>query len=432
MPITWRNVANTVTGNPATALSVAGKAFSAVGADADRMRTRRIAQDKLDQENLTDDATQAIFGVGDLAGVDKAADFGKVLEGYRSGKTSDANIAQSEAATGLSEQRLAILERENTPEALALAKREREAQVGREEARLGIADSTNKRQQSIYDREERARKTSIDLDTGFDADVAARLDPFRARIEQGITALEAGNDPNAIEKINALTNSLTVETDRVTNEVAPTYLSEYNSRNPGVASPGAIANSRVGQRAAGLRATAQDEATRDREATRSTQKKYEKQLKDFIDGGGDGKTLAQIGMNPTTGQLGFLDKDAAKNNRISEIDAIAEVKSRAYYGPVFSEDAEMPQAAQDKVSKIWKQVGGNQQLFLEAIEGIEYDIEVGADDELNDVRSTADINALILPYRQAAEREYERIGSPKKKPLSAQSQADAILKSIGL
>lgn len=71
--ITWRNVANTVTGNPAAALSAASSAFANVGARSDKMLQAAIARDELAQKNLTDDATQRIFGKGELAGIDKGA-----------------------------------------------------------------------------------------------------------------------------------------------------------------------------------------------------------------------------------------------------------------------------------------------------------------------------------------------------------------------
>jgi len=147
-PITFRNVANTVTGSAASALSAANSAFGTAAAGAQVLYKSATERDALANEELTNQTMRSIFSDGkatpeELAAVPDGADFASIFGASQESRQTEAgllestaNVAQSEALTNFNAERTRVSALENTPEAIALETKQKQEKLNLEKARV--------------------------------------------------------------------------------------------------------------------------------------------------------------------------------------------------------------------------------------------------------------------------------------------------------
>ena len=409
--ITWRNVANTVTGNPAAALSSASSAFASAGVGAQRLLTNSLERQKLERAQTTDDALQSIFGEGDLAGIDQDANFGAILKAQQDKLTGDAQIGANQAAQAAAEQRLAVSKLDNSPEARRIKDERAQAQLENDQARLGISRATEQRQTNAYNLLAKDAEDLRQNDEAWDIHFGEATKDIRAEQTRLIDEITNNPDLNIGQRqkqIEAVKKKADAATEDVRQNEALRFTSKLKVENPGVSTKG---------RAFDIADLLSKEG-RDRENLRNKaeiefQQKQRNQLKGFF-GTTTSTSLAGMGLG-AGGEPYSLETDGAiADNTITGSQAIADVEdlARLNNSNHFGIDDNMPVRYQRKVKAIVKAVGGNKEIFDEVMVNVDYNRDTaffgfGGEDDVTGLPDINDVRKIVEAYKTKARKIYE-------------------------
>lgn len=417
--ITWRNVAGASAGNPASALAGASSAFT----NASRGALAQVESIRKGEAIKRDQATEAAIAdimasgrpldANHLAGL-KNVDASRVIDtitGARARQAqTGASIASTRANNALAEQR----EYENTPEYRAYQKKVQDLELkaaqgdleARQEANRLRAQEHNFRVQQFQQTQRIAAETE-GLNTAFGTEISNRLAPFRSQMDQAIDEVQAGSDAPDVKaaKIRDLRNGFAGLSAQIEQETAAGFLPAYRTQNPGL-SQEAIDSSTVGQLDAELRKRASDRNNLRLEAELEQQKARQSILRGIQ--GGSTKDLKNIGVDPNTGDLITLDDEAARENTISQQEALDDILKR---GLDFNRDDKVPEEFAKEILRVHKQVGGNRELFRQVMANVKYDSEgfagygsalFSGKDEVHNIPTEAEVAEVVNDFRQRA------------------------------
>ena len=366
--ITWRNVANTVQGNPAAALGTAQASFSAVGRIADKQLEAAVARDELAANEATDDALQQQFGVGDLRGVDPGANFGEILKDYRAGKEGDSNIAQNAASIRRNNLLSDELAFNATPERRAEVAAREQSQDKREQTRLET-DQTRlevQQQRLAHDKDQwdagitrantvRDARSAAQRMTGeFETAGAADTDQFIAdSMEQWVQ-----NNPGATpEKLGKQQQTMS--------DARQGWIEDYALERIPDAYAQLIKDSNGEITVADLAGTDIGDAMTDaRQLSRENQKKVyataEKRRTRAATVAKSKNKLYNMGMN-SDGTFTMLSESQADGNKLASADAVDTINSILTSRGIEAKDAGVDKDGQ--AGKILAKLGGNRDAF---------------------------------------------------------------------
>ena len=372
--ITWKNIANTVTGDSAASLNAATNAFAESGKGIERLREQAVKREDDRVADVNDDELQRLFGVGDLAGVDKEANFGDILKSSNKQKLDASGIAANESSTAVNNQNILVSQLNNSPEA---RKRKEDAEDLRNEQNTQTfknSEVTFAQRQKAVAKQERYDANEVEINEDWAGHVGEKLQGIKDIAADEIGRLSGLNmDPAAQQAaIQKVRQKLTSDSQQITQSEAINWTNQWQIDNDGLSNPG-IKRSVPFMMAASLTEQGQEEAKLERAHVREVQQKRGDVIEDVLAGGR--KNMNALGRTSDSGRMTFFTNPGdIKANTITQAKAASEMLQRGKNENDWTssiDDAIAPQYRQ-QLDDIVDAVGGNRMLYDKVMQGVKY------------------------------------------------------------
>jgi hypothetical protein len=371
-PITWRNVANTVTGNPAAALTAATSAFAVAGENSRAQVKASQEREKLDREALLRSAEGAIWADG-KATLDELEQFkgqegldvGTLATNIQAANKTTSDIAKAEAIAGLYGSQQEALDYAAAPEQRLDAKTHRDRMAALEEAQLAGANARTDAMTARLEFDKRTVEASIAKgETQAQAqnmwsDIRTAGVEFAAGLKaEGMAAFDEQNPNAQPEERSSYEQSLNDQQDNWANsyvtERVPDAWQQLIKDSKGKIVLEDIKGTEIGSMLSEGRRLNSEEVAR-----------VHAKAADRRDRAGKvwGSANQLYNMTPNSdGTWELADTDTAEANKLLSADALGAAQNVIQNRGLETESFEGKGATQ-KIKDILKIVGGNRQAF---------------------------------------------------------------------
>lgn len=453
-PITFRNIANTVAGNAASALSSAVSAFGVARQGSDVLRQQALDREAATKQELTDRFLANVMADGsfdrrDMANLPAGADIPVLVDRFTKDREA-ASIQEArrvqgalqEAQTDHQSELASALAYSNTPEqrTLEATRAEQEALQKQQELDLRKLNLDTQRERLNFDLQQSKNaeanikaRDAINLD--WDNFVGKGTATMRADHEKAIAALNGRVASGEMSQADAdqLANTLSSELGNAVREWGDVhtndFLTQQRQKNKG------LSDAIISASNPGLILDEQEALARERAKIRAkSQADYQEKQMIALDGlaAGSPTNLNKFRIGEDNQLVPLSTPKEISDNTVSKGEAYQWVSEQDGWWNIadFDKDEELPKKAKLKVDAMLRASGGNRQIFFQLMKDTRYDSEMFVKDEVHGIPTEEWANESLKGFFDQARAMQKNVRGLDRPAQSATSNYQKLVDSI--